>query len=196
MRTDVIMRWRQEQQFCLSIGFHCWAMLCRIDRHPRLRSALEMASRAQQEQQLSQMALNQRFVDAEAAWKHQISQEQAAKEAALQRINVMEADLMRSKAVFDNTFGLLQQVEADRESLTQQMRKRELEEAERLNRHLHDLHSKLDEHAGRHEASMHMLMAKEQENDCLRKEVESLRFQVRFLTSFWIFVCSPSFRSF
>ncbi len=190
-RTDVTMRWRRELQFCLGIGFHCWAMLSRVSRHPRLRSALEKASRAHEELQLFHVTVNQRFIDAEAAWQHQIAREQASKEAALQRVAVIEAELRRSKVVLDSTFGLLQQVEADRELLAQQMKKRELGEAERLNRHLGDLHRQLDEHAGQHEADMHLLMTKEQENECLQKEVESLRFQVRFFQHlFWTYICN------
>jgi hypothetical protein len=179
VRFEVNTRWRREQFFCLSIGFHCWAMLSRAGRHPRLRSALLKASRAQEELQLSQVSWNQRFIDAEAAWHCQIALEQAAKEAALQRVEAIEVDLKQSKAAYDNTFGLLQQVEADKEFLTKQIRKRESEETERLNQHLHDVHRRLDEHAGQHEASLHLLMAKEQENERLRKEVESLSFQVR-----------------
>jgi hypothetical protein len=184
-RTEVVMRWCREQQFRLSIGFHCWAMLCRVGRHPRLRSALELASRAQQELQLSQLAWSQRLSDAEAAWENRIAQEQAAKEAALHKADVNAANFQRSKAVLDDTLGLLQQVEADREMLTQKMKKRELGESERMKQHLHDLHRKIDEDAGLHEADLHALMAKEQENECLRQEVESLRSQVCLFQIFY-----------
>jgi hypothetical protein len=160
-------------------------MLCRVGRHPRLRSALELASRAQQELQLSQLAWSQRLSDAEAAWENRIAQEQAAKEAALHKADVNAANFQRSKAVLDDTLGLLQQVEADREMLTQKMKKRELGESERMKQHLHDLHRKIDEDAGLHEADLHALMAKEQENECLRQEVESLRSQVCLFQIFY-----------
>jgi hypothetical protein len=139
---------------------------------------LEQASKAQQDLQLSQLAMSQRFSDAETAWQMQIAREQAAKEAALHKADLIAADFQRSKVVLDNTLGLLKQVEADRDTLEQKMKKRELGEIERMMQHLHDLHRKIDEDAGLHEADVLALMVKEQENECLRQEAESLRSQV------------------
>jgi hypothetical protein len=181
--TDVIMRWRQLQQFRLSIGFHCWAMLCRLGRDPRLRSALEMASKAQQELRLSQLAAAQRFGDAEATWRYRIEQEQAATKAALQSAHVIAVDLQRSKAALDSTLVSLQHVEADRLLLTEKLRLRELEENERIQHKLRDLHVKIDGLAGEREANMQIMIMKDEENQRLRSEVESLRFQVLFVPS-------------
>jgi hypothetical protein len=178
---DVVMRWRQLQQTRLSIGFHCWAMLCRIARDPRVLSAMEMASRAQQELRLSQLTATQRFNDAEADWQIQLEQQKAATEVALQNVHVIAAELQRSKAALDSTRGLLQQVAADRQLLTEKMRERELEETERTQIKLQDLYRKIDEDAGEREANMQMLIMKNEEIERLRTEVESLRFQVQSL---------------
>ncbi len=173
------MRWRQQQRFQLSIGFHCWAMLCRCSRDPRLRSAVELASRAQQELRLSQSAATQRFVDGEAAWRNQIEAEQAATESALQKVHTLSADLERSKAVLHNALGLLQQADADRQLLTQKMRDRELEESEKMNLKLRNLYRQIDEDAGEREANMQMLITKDEEIERLRAQMESLRCQVQ-----------------
>ncbi len=181
---DVDMRWRQLQQTQLGIGFHCWAMQCRIVRDPRFRSALEMASRAQQELQLSRLTATQHFNDAEAAWQIQFEQQQAATGLALQKVHVVAAELQRSKAALDSTRGLLQQVGADRQLLTEKMRERELEETERMQIKLRDLYRKIDEDAGEREENMQMLIIKDEEIKRLRTDVESLRFQVQSLFRF------------
>ena len=177
---DVILRWRQQQQYQLSIGFHCWAMLSRVGSDPRLRSALESVSCAQQEMRLSQATAAQRFVDAEADWCQHFEQQQAATQAESQRADAMAAELQRSMMVLEDTLGLLQQAEVDKQLLTDQMRARELGETERMTQKLRHLHRKIDEDAGEREANVQALIIKGKENECLLAEVESLRAQVQF----------------
>ncbi len=131
-----------------------------------------------------QLAAAQRFNDAEATWRHRIEQEQAATKAALQSAHVIAIDLQRSKAALDSTLVSLQHVEADRLLLTEKMRLRELEENERTQHKLRDLHGKMDEYAGEREANMQILIMKDEDNQRLRSEVESLRFQVHLLPPF------------
>lgn len=173
------MRWRQQQRFQLSIGFHCWAMLCRCNRDPRLRSAVELASRAHQELRLSQSALTQRFIDAEAAWRNQLEAEQAATDSALQKVRTLSADLERSKAVLQDALGSLQRADADRQLLTQKMKDREREESEKIKLKLRDLYRQIDEDAGEREANTQMLITKDEEIKRLRAQTESLRCQVQ-----------------
>jgi hypothetical protein len=154
-------------------------MLCRCSRDPRLLSAVELASRAQQELRLSQSAASQRFMDSEAAWRHQIEAKQAATESALKKVHTLSTDLERSKASLHDALGLLQQADADRQLLTQQMRDRELAESEKINLKLRDLYRQIDEDAGEREVNMQMLIAKDEEIERLRAQMESLRCQVQ-----------------
>ena len=90
-------------------------------------------------------------------------------------------DLQRSKAALDNTLVSLQHVEAERLLLTEKLRLRELEENQRSQHKLRDLHVKIEGLAGEREANKLIMIMKDEENQRLRSEVESLRFQVLFV---------------
>ena len=184
---DVILRWRQQQQYQLSVGFHCWAMLSRVGRDPRLRSALESVSSSKQELRLSQATAAKRFVDAEAEWRNLIELGQSATQAESQRADTMAAELRRMTMVLEDTLELLQQAEADKQRMTVHMREREQGETERMAHKLRDLHRKIDEDAGEREANLQALMIKDKETACLLVEVESLRAQVQFFARVTLF---------
>ena len=180
-RMDVTVRWRQKQQYQLRVGFQSWSMLCRVSHDPRLRTALEVASRTQQELRLFQSAATQRFMDAEAAWRNEIEQEQEATKAASQKADNIAEDLQRTQSALEDSLGLLNQVEADKQRLIEYIKEQEQRETERMKHILRDLHRKIDENAGEREVNLQMLMTKDKEMGCLRKEVESLRSQVQLL---------------
>jgi chromosome segregation ATPase len=182
---DVSVRWRQKQLYQLRVGFQSWSMLCRVSRDPRLRTALEVASRVQQELRLFQSAATQRFMDAEAAWRNEIEQEQEATKAATQKADNIAEDLRRTQSALEDSLGLLNQVEADKQRLIEYIKEQEQRETERMKHILRDLHRKIDENAGEREVNLQMLMTKDKEMDCLRKEVESLRSQVQLLHTFF-----------
>jgi hypothetical protein len=187
-RMDVTMRCRQKQQFQLRVVLQRWVLLCRVSRDPRLRSALEVASRTQQELRLFQSAATQRFMDAEAAWRNEIEQEREATKAASQKAEIISADLQRTQSALEDSLGLVKQVEADKQRLVEYIKEQERGETERRKHILRDLYRKIDENAGESEVNMQLLMAKDKEMDCLRQEVESLRSQVQLLLLLFFFL--------
>jgi aspartyl-tRNA synthetase len=140
---------------------------------------LESASSAQQELRLLQSATTQQFQDAEAHYKNLIEMEKAAAKAQLTRANTIAGDLERSKKLLEDTLGLLQQVKEEKLLLVAKLREQERGESDRMNNAFKELHKKIDETTGEREAAMLMLIAKDREIACFKKDIESLRNQVQ-----------------